>query len=249
MRRMMVVTAHPDDEASSFGGSLRLYSERGVETCVICLTPGQAATHRGGARNDQELGALRREEFAAACKILKVSHATVLDYPDGQLHRLDLQRVVSDLTLHIRDFRPQVLLTFDPAGGATGHTDHSMASVFATLAFHWAGRSNRFPDQLNDSVAAHRVQKLYYASSNSVLPGRQPVTVAPATVTIEIGDYLETKIDAFRAHASQQPLWALFEEYERKGQGQERFHLAAAVKWGTIVLEDDLFASVNEEVS
>ena len=73
--------------------------------------------------------------------------------------------------------------------------------------------------------------------------------MAPATVTIEIGDYLETKIDAFRAHASQQPLWALFEEYERKGQGQERFHLAAAVKWGPDKLEDDLFASVNEEVS
>jgi len=56
MRRMMVVTAHPDDEASSFGGSLRLYQERGVETCVICLTAGQAATHRGSARSDQELG-------------------------------------------------------------------------------------------------------------------------------------------------------------------------------------------------
>jgi LmbE family N-acetylglucosaminyl deacetylase len=233
MRRMMVVTAHPDDEASSFGGSLRLYSERGVETCVICLTPGQAATHRGGARNDQALGALRREEFAAACKILKVTRGIVLDYPDGQLHRLDLQRVVSDLTLHIRDFRPQVLLTFDPAGGATGHTDHTMASVFATLAFHWAGRGNRFPDQLSDSVVAHRVQKLYYASSNSVLPGRQPVTV-------------ETKIEAFRAHASQQPLWALFEEYERKGQSHERFHLAAAVKRGPIVAEDDLFTGIED---
>src|SRR6478672_8233553 len=111
MRRMMVVTAHPDDEASSFGGSLRLYHQRGVETCVICLTPGQAASYRGGARNDQELGAMRREEFAAACKILKVSRAAVLDYPDGQLHRLDLQRVVSDLTLRIREFRPQVLVT------------------------------------------------------------------------------------------------------------------------------------------
>ena len=249
MRRMMVVTAHPDDEASSFGGSLRLYHERGVETCVICLTPGQAATHRGGARNDQELVALRRAEFAAACEILKVSRGVVLDYPDGQLHRLDLQRVVSDLTLHIRDFRPQVLLTFDPAGGATGHTDHSMASVFTALAFHWAGRSNRFPDQLLGSVAAQRVQKLYYASSNSILPGRQPVTMAPATASIDIGNYLGIKIEAFRAHASQQPLWGLFEEYERKGEGQERFHLAAAVKRGPMVLEDDLFAGVSEEVS
>src|SRR5260221_14395547 len=88
MRRMMVVTAHPDDEASSFGGSLRLYQERGVETCVICLTPGQAATCRGGARNDQELTAMRRQEFAAACEILKVSRGVILDYTDGQLHRL-----------------------------------------------------------------------------------------------------------------------------------------------------------------
>src|SRR6478736_6281267 len=99
MLRMMVITAHPDDEASSFGGSLRLYQERGIETCIVCLTPGQAASYRGGARNDQELSAMRREEFAAACRILKVSSGIVLDYPDGQLHRLDMQRVVSDLTL------------------------------------------------------------------------------------------------------------------------------------------------------
>ena len=127
MRRMMVVTAHPDDEASSFGGSLRLYQERGVETCIICLTPGQAATHRGSARTDQELGELRRKEFAAACEILKVSRGIVLDYPDGQLHRHDLYKVVCDLTLHIRRFRPQVLLTFGPEGSVTGHTDHATA--------------------------------------------------------------------------------------------------------------------------
>src|SRR6266704_723972 len=64
MLRMMVVTAHPDDEAGNFGGSLRLYAERGVETCVVCLTPGQAATHRGGARDDQELATMRRSDSA-----------------------------------------------------------------------------------------------------------------------------------------------------------------------------------------
>jgi LmbE family N-acetylglucosaminyl deacetylase len=246
MPRMMVVTAHPDDEASSFGGSLRLYQERGVETCVICLTPGQAATCRGGARNDQELTAMRRQEFAAACEILKVSRGVILDYTDGQLHRLELQRIVSDLVLRLREFRPQVLLTFDPAGGVTAHTDHSMASVFATLAFHWAGRSNRFPDHLNDSVTPHRVQKLYYATADFVLPGRQPVTLAPITTAIEIGDHLETKIEAFRAHRSQQPLWSQFEEYARKRGRRELFHLVAAVKADPIAQESDLFAGVSE---
>ncbi|HEX3352271.1 MAG: PIG-L deacetylase family protein [Terriglobales bacterium] len=246
MLRMMVVTAHPDDEASSFGGSLRLYRDRGVETCVICLTPGQAATHRGSARNDQELAAIRRDEFAAACKLLDVSRAIVLDYPDGQLHRLEMQRVVSNLVLQLREFRPQVLLTFDPAGSVTGHTDHSMASIFATLAFHWAGRNNRFPDQLNGSLAPHRAQKLYYSAADFVLPGRQPVTLPPITATIEIGDYLQTKITAFRAHTSQQPLWSLFEEYARKRGQRELFHLVASVKVEEARPETDLFAGISE---
>jgi LmbE family N-acetylglucosaminyl deacetylase len=247
MRRMMAVTAHPDDEASSFGGSLRLYHERGVETCIICLTPGQAASYRGGAHNDQELGEMRREEFAAACKILRVSRGIVLDYPDGQLHRQEMQRVVSDLTLRIRDFRPQVLLTFDPAGGVTGHTDHTMASIFATLAFHWAGRSNRFPDQLTDSVAPHRIQKLYYSTADFTLPGRQPVTLPPATTIIEIGNYLETKIEAFRAHTSQQPLWAQFEQFAAKRGAGEMFHLAATANTSPALAESDLFAGVIED--
>jgi LmbE family N-acetylglucosaminyl deacetylase len=249
MLRMMVVTAHPDDEASSFGGSLRLYRERGVETCVLCLTPGQAATYRGGAHNDQELGAIRRREFAAACEILRVSRGMVMDYPDGQLHRLDMQRVVSDLTLRMREFRPQVLLTFDPAGGVTGHTDHSMASVFATLAFHWAGRNNRFLDQLNGSVTPHRIQKLYHATADFSLAGRQPVTLAPTTAIIDVGHYLETKIEAFKAHVSQQPLWSLFEEYARKRGPSELFHLAAAAKTTPVASESDLFSGVSEEAS
>ncbi len=246
MLRMMVVTAHPDDEASSFGGALRLYQERGVETCVICLTPGQAATYRDGARNDQELGAVRRKEFAAACEILKVARALVLDYPDGHLHRVDLYRVVCDLTLRMREFRPQLLLTFDPGGGVTGHTDHSMASIFATLAFHWAGRNNRFPDQLKPSITPHRIQKLYHATADFSLPGRQPVTLSSATAIIDIGDHLETKIEAFKAHLSQQPLWPLFEEYARKRGRREMFHLAAAVN-PDFARENDLFAGVSDD--
>jgi LmbE family N-acetylglucosaminyl deacetylase len=242
----MCVTAHPDDEAGGFGGSLRLYHDRGVETCVVCLTPGQAASHRGGAQNDLELIAMRRKEFAASCAMLKVSRGIVLDYPDGQLHRQDLYRVVCDLTLHVREFRPQVMMTFGPEGGVTGHPDHSMACVFATLAFEWAARTNRYPDQLKNGTAPHRPQKLYYATADFSLPDRQPVTLPPATAVIEIGDYLETKIAAFKAHATQQPLWTLFESHVRPRGKKEMFHLAASVKSGPASPETDLFAGISE---
>jgi LmbE family N-acetylglucosaminyl deacetylase len=247
MLRMMVITAHPDDEAGSFGGSLRLYHDRGVETCVLCLTPGQAATHRGGTRSDQELASIRRQEFAASCEILGVSRGIVLDYPDGRLHRQDLYRVVCDLVLHVRRFRPEIMLTFGPDGGVTAHTDHAMASIFATLAFHWAGHNNRFTEQLRGEITAHRTQKLYYATAPFSLPGRQPVTAAPPTTVIEIGEYVEAKIAAFKAHKSQAPLWPILEDNVRKREKNEMFHLAASVNPVSMNGETDVFAGVSEQ--
>jgi LmbE family N-acetylglucosaminyl deacetylase len=247
MFRMMCVTAHPDDEAGGFGGSLALYHDRGVETCVICLTPGQAATHRGRAKDDQELIAMRRQEFAASCEVLKVTQGKVLDYPDGKLYRQDLYRAVCELTFHVRQLRPQVILAFGPEGGVTGHDDHSMASVFATLAFHWAGRNNRYPDQLKNGLTPYRPQKLYYATANFALPDRQPITLAPSTAIVEIGNHLETKIAAFKAHTTQAPLWPLFESHVRQRGRQEMFHLEAWVKAEPIPRETDLFAEIIEK--
>jgi LmbE family N-acetylglucosaminyl deacetylase len=247
IKRLMCITAHPDDEAGGFGGSLRLYRDRSVETCVICLTPGQAATNRGSAKSDLELAAIRRKEFAASCEMLGVSEGVLLDYPDGQLYRQDLFRVVSDLTLRLRRFRPHVLLTFGPEGGLTGHQDHSMVSIFASLAFHWAGRENRYPDQLTGEVKIHRAQKLYYATADFALPGRQPIIMPPITTVIDIREQLETKIAAFKTHASQSPLWVMFEQGMRGRGGVERFHLAASANYGPATLETDLFEGVTPD--
>jgi len=248
MFRLLCITAHPDDEAGGFGGTLLAYRERGIETGVICLTPGQAATHRGDAKSDHELADIRKREFAASCALLKVSHPVILDYPDGQLYRQELNRVVYDLTLHVRRFRPDVMLTFGAEGGVTGHPDHSMAGLFATLAFHWAGRANRYSDQLREGLDAHRTQKLYHATADFALPNRPPITFSPKTAVIDIGDHLETKIAAFKMHKTQAPLWSLFEENMRKRGRKELFHLAASAKSGAVAQERDLFEGVVSAV-
>jgi LmbE family N-acetylglucosaminyl deacetylase len=144
--------------------------------------------------------------------------------------------------------RPHVLITFGPDGSITGHTDHSMASVFATLAFHWAGRSNRYPNQISGEITPHRAQKLYYSTTNFTQPDRQPITLPPATAIIEIGNYLEAKIAAFKAHSSQAPLWPLFESHIRQRGCHEMFHLVARVSPGVIEQETDLFTGVSEDL-
>ena len=82
--RLLCISAHPDDECFGFGGALALYASRGVEVSVICLTDGQAATNRGDASSDKQLGQTRRAEFEASCKVLGVTNYQVLDYHDGQ---------------------------------------------------------------------------------------------------------------------------------------------------------------------
>ena len=246
MFRLMCITAHPDDEAGSFGGTLRKYSDRGVETSVVCLTPGQAASNRGNATSDYELAEVRRKEFAASCEILGVRKPVILNYPDGQLYRQELNRVVYALSLEIRRFRPDILMTFGADGGFTGHPDHSMAGLFATLAFQWAGRANRYPDQLSDGIAPHRTQKLYHVTGEFPLPNRPPVTFSPETTVLEIAPYVQTKIAAFKAHKTQAPLWPLFEENLRRRGPQEIFHLASSIQPGPFARETDLFQGIQE---
>ena len=241
---MLVVTAHPDDEAGGFGGTLALYASRGVEIHVVCLTAGTAARNRGAANNNEELAAMRRAEFDASCALLRVS-GEVLDYPDAGLLRSPLQEPIADLVLRIRRYKPHIVLTFGPDGGLTGHMDHAMAGVFASLAFQWAARSERFADQLTADLEIHRAQKLYWNTASFMVPQRPPVALSPATATIEIGEFLETKIRAFKQHLTQAPLFPFFEQNMRRMASVELFHLAALAEPRPLELEHDLLAGVT----
>ncbi len=249
MLRLLCVTAHPDDEAGAFGGTLLLYHERGVETSVICLTAGTAARNRGTARTDDELAALRRAEFAASCKLLNVTQYEVLNYPDSKLDRTDFYEVVETLVQRIRQIRPQVILTFGIDGGLTGHADHAMAGVFASMAFEWAGRPDRFPEQIENGLQPHRAQKLYYQTADFVLPDRQPIAPPTVTARIEIGkERFEKKAEAFRLHTTQTPLF----ERVRKNLGRregtvEMYHLVATRDPQELKPETDLFDGVVED--
>jgi LmbE family N-acetylglucosaminyl deacetylase len=245
MFRLLCITAHPDDEAGAFGGTLALYADRGVEVSVVCLTAGTAARNRGAARSDEELAEIRTVEFQNSCRFLGIAHGEVLSYPDSRLDRCDFYEVVGELVARIRRLRPHVVLTFGQDGGLTGHPDHAMAGVFATQAFHWAGRPDRYPEQISSGLQPHAAQKLYYATADFKLPDRMPTSPPTVTARTEVGaERFERKNLAFRKHQSQNPLF----ERLRKNLGNmptyEMFHLAATREPQDAKFEADLFEGV-----
>lgn len=242
--RLLCVVAHPDDECFGFGGALALAASRGVETTVLCLTDGQAATARGGAADGAELGRMRREEFAASCAILGVSHYELLNYQDGALEFVRVSEAASDLVERMRLLRPDVVLTFGLEGGLNRHADHTTVSVLASAAFHWAGHEHRFLDAGN----AFQPQRLFHLSTHFFLPDRQPPYPEPWTVRLDISSVLERKNDALRAHRSQAPLLErtrdVFEQYGRF----ECYTLVASSAATSAVLGSDLFAGLQQRL-
>jgi LmbE family N-acetylglucosaminyl deacetylase len=128
----------------------------------------------------------------------------------------------------------------------TAHVDHSFVGLFTTAAYHWAGRSDRFREQLNNGLQPYRAQKLYYVTASQIWPERQPVSLSPVTARIDVRKYTDIKIAAFRAHHSQIPLLDIYGDRSLR-QPEELFHLAAAVKPQALSTEEDLFAGVQDQ--
>jgi LmbE family N-acetylglucosaminyl deacetylase len=238
--KLLCVTAHPDDECFAFGGALMLAAEAGVETSVICFTDGQAATNRGAAASGADLGRMRREEFAASCKILDVTHHELLDYQDAQLEFADFSATAAILVKRIRDWKPQVVLTFGLDGAMNTHADHTMVSAFTSAAFHWAASPKRFPEL----GPIHVAQRLFYNTTNFFLPGRPAPLPAPWTVTLDVSRVVERKFAAFAAHTSQLPIMDKFRSSFEKRAAQEFYTLAATPEPQAAIHQAGLFAGL-----
>jgi LmbE family N-acetylglucosaminyl deacetylase len=240
--KLMCVVAHPDDECFAFGGALALAADRGIETYVICLTDGQAATNRGDAATGSALGAMRREEFRRSCEVLGVTHNELMDYHDGRLEFVEFPVAAGRLVERIRRFKPNVVLTFGGDGGQNTHADHMMASMLTTAAFHWAWQGKRYPD----AGAPHRAQRLYYVTANFHIPDRPPAMTMPWTVTLDIRSVRERKSEAFRQHVSQAPLMEKTKEFFERYGAEEFYALVATPDPQPAGQETDLFAGLAE---
>ena len=223
--KLLLVVAHPDDECFGFGGALALASEAGIETHVICLTDGQSASNRGTAGSNEELGRMRRAEFAASCDVLGVTQHESWGYQDGQLEFESFSALAARLVASIRALKPDVVLTFGTDGAVNTHPDHTMVSALTSAAFHWAASAKRFPE----AGPTYQAQRLFLLTTSFFMEGRPAPTPAPWTVTLDVQAVMERKHRAFCQHKTQAPLVEQTREMFQKF-GQSEHYLLAAVR-------------------
>ncbi|QHN05469.1 PIG-L family deacetylase [Granulicella sp. WH15] len=233
----MCVVAHPDDECYAFGGALALAASQGVETYVVCLTDGQAATNRGCSSSCEELGRMRREEFANSCKVLGVARHELLDYQDAQLEFAEFSVAAGRIVERIREFRPDVVVTFGADGGMNTHPDHTMVSAITTAAYHWAASAKRF----HEAGPTHHASRLFHVTTNFFMEERAAPMPAPWTLTLDISSVLALKQEAFAQHVSQAPLMEKTRHIFEKHGDTEVYTLMATCDLRAAQFSTDMF--------
>jgi LmbE family N-acetylglucosaminyl deacetylase len=275
-KRLLGIFAHPDDEGT-MSGALLQYSISGVETGLVCATRGEVGEIADPAlATPENLGEVREGELRAASEVLGVSNLWFLGYRDSGMAgtadnedprsfaQASAAEVVGKLVGIIRQFRPQVIVTFDETG-AYGHPDHIAIYRHTTSAFYAAADSMQYPEY----GPAHMVSKLYYTafprsfvlqigewlksqnyegSFRNLDPEKLGIPDELISVQLNVEPLLETKNRSWSMHRTQinpnNPLAQLPEEVQRRWRSHEYYQLAATRVGPDVAGENDLFARV-----
>jgi LmbE family N-acetylglucosaminyl deacetylase len=163
LARLLGVFAHPDDETFCAGGTFARYAKDGAEIMVVSATRGEAGQIRDArVATRRTIAAVREGELRTACERLGVAQVRCWDYRDGALAEADLPGLVGRVVEVIREFRPDVVVSFGPDGGY-GHPDHVAISAAVTAACRQSGDLASYPGQLAAGLAPHQPGRLYYS--------------------------------------------------------------------------------------
>ncbi|WP_283138044.1 PIG-L family deacetylase [Rhizohabitans arisaemae] len=265
---LMAVHAHPDDEVLGTGGILARYAEAGIRTVLVTCTNGEQGDGPGGVKPGQDghdvaaVAERRLAELKESTGHLGVTHVETLGYRDSGMvgwaannHpeafcNIPVERAAARLGALMERYRPQVVVTYDEDGGY-GHPDHIQAHRIAVAATEGTG----IPDKLYYTAlprSGMRQMVAYMREAGIDMGDFDPsedfgTPDELITSVVDVLPYLDRKVKALKAHASQSDgafLLAMPEEAQRLMLASETF-IRRMSRVAAPDREDDLFAGIR----
>lgn len=230
-QRLLAVHAHPDDESSKGAATYAHYVNAGTEVLVVSCTGGEHGDIQNPAliekaMAERDMAGLRRIEMDRARAAIGFGHRW-LGYQDSGLPENDeplqancfalipLEISAEPLVRIIRDFRPQVMITYDEAGGYP-HPDHIRTHELSMYAMDAAADASRYPDASgrsdgtggsgstgnSGSTGAWQIQKVYY---DRIFNSKRANAMYEALKSKEPESPLLEKLDDIRKWMSERP--------------------------------------------
>ena len=199
-RHVLVVYPHPDDEAFSVAGTLRLYHNMGVPVTYACLTLGEMGRNLGNPpfATRESLPEIRRKELVEACEAMGIGDLRMMGLRDKTVEFEDDEKMIKLVNDLIVELNPSLIFTFLP--GFAVHPDHEATGRAVLEAVRRIDKEYR-PRILACAFANDTVEK-----------NGEP------DVTIDIQSVKADKLKALKAHASQ-TAWMIQDAEKRVDTG------------------------------
>ncbi len=271
MGTLLLVHAHPDDEAISTGGVMMKARADGHRVVLVTATRGEVGEihNMDEASTRPRLGEVRAKELENAARILGVNRGEFLDYRDSGMvgtadnenpksfHQAPLAEAAAKLAAILREERPEVVVTYD-ADGTYGHPDHIKAHLVTNAALDLLEKQGWQPAKLYyTGIPRTLMQQFMEALPEDARRQEQEGTITiPGTpdelitTQVDVSDYVDRKREAFAAHVTQNDPNSWFttmaDQIYRLAFGTEYYRLARG-KPGSELPEDDLFVGVSDK--
>lgn len=106
-KRILVVAAHPDDEALGCGGTIAKHVENGDEVHQMFMTNGVGARDPSG--NASEV--IRNIAAESAASILGVTSTTYAEFPDNRMDTIAMLDIVQAVEAVVQKIQPTIVYT------------------------------------------------------------------------------------------------------------------------------------------
>ncbi|KAK7078314.1 hypothetical protein SK128_010442 [Halocaridina rubra] len=203
-RRVLIVTAHPDDEVMFFGPTILHFTQReGALVYLLCLSSGD---YYGK-------GKFRCLELMESCRFLGISKENIMLYrcdelPDNPSIMWPVLRTANLINQHLHALDINMVITFD-SGGISGHINHS--ALYS--AIQYLVEEEFLPEDCEAfSLDSVNIFRKYL----SVLDVPLSYAVSSCAFTVDFTQYSAIQ-RAMKAHASQyvwfRKLYMIFSRY------------------------------------
>ena len=122
-KSIIVFAAHPDDEVLGCGGTIAKFSQLGFKVYVVFFSDGE--TSRDSKKVSTKLISQRIKSAIKSCKILGVQKPFFHNFPDNQLDKIPLLKIIKLIESYIRKYKPRMVFTHF---GEDLNIDHKVVS-------------------------------------------------------------------------------------------------------------------------
>jgi LmbE family N-acetylglucosaminyl deacetylase len=236
---VLVVFAHPDDESLTCGGTIARLADAGAKVVLLCASRGE----RGSISDpslvpDGDLAAVRSRELHDAAAILGISEVIVLDHRDGNLRWQAVPELHAEIVRVVEQHRPSAVITFDE-DGLYWHLDHigvhertytAMLSLGAEAPpLYYVTIPKGIMSEVVQAARGHDAD-VPDTSVWGIVPDAFGAGAMPATLTVDVRDWVPRKLAAIRCHRTQfgprHPILRITDEQARRWLGVEYFRRA-----------------------